>query len=293
MLLEITDRISNVNDQLVNAARAISRSPIKRKIFEYIYLGKKKIKTATEISKALKLPEKRVLEEAGKLCGRGGIIEKDKTYGRMGYRKNDFIHHHKSKILSLARNTKKLNSTPTKINPVGGNITKTTFVKQFVKVQYLTIDDIDSFKLVRKIKNKNFSQVPINETIFKNGIKKILGEKGKFQDWAGEKNDLYSTRMVYKKKRYTTAFGFKGKGIKITRLTPKHMGKNGDQIQRLFQSPANIFIIQYWREIDDSIIQQMDHFATALSVSQNKKVYFCTIDGVDTARLLIAYKSYF
>ena len=292
MVLQVTDRYSNVNDQIANAARAINRSLPRRRIFEYIYSGKKKIKTAGEIAKALKLSEKRVLEEAAKLCGSSGIVEKDKTYGKMGYKKNDFIHHHKAKILSLAQDRKKLNRFPTKVN-TATNIIRVTLHKSFIKVQHITIDDIDSFKLIRKIKNQNLQRVPINETAFKHGVKKIIGEKGKFQDWGGEKNDLYTSRLIYKGKRYAAAFAFKGKGTKIKRLTPKYMGKHGDQIQRLFQTPADIFLIQYWKEIDESIVQQMHSFATALSVSQGRKIYFCIIDGLDTARLLTAYKSSF
>lgn len=75
------------------------------------------------------------------------------------------------------------------------------------------------------------------------GMQQVLGEKGKFQDWGGEGNDLWTTRLRLGGKRRATAFAFKSGGTP-GKLTPAKMGRNGDQIQRLFQSPADVFIVQ-------------------------------------------------
>jgi hypothetical protein len=122
---------------------------------------------------------------------------------------------------------------------------------------------------------------------------KIIGEKGKFKDWGGEKNDLCSTRLYFQGRRMATAFAFKGKGLTKKKLTPNFMGKNGDQIQRLFQSPAEIFILQYWSQIDDSVVEQMEMAAKIKSYSDGKKIYYGTIDGQDSFRLIQAYKKQF
>ncbi len=133
---------------------------------------------------------------------------------------------------------------------------------------------------------------PLNESKIKEGLKKIIGEKGDFTDWGGETDDLYSTRLKLNGRRVPVAFGLKGKGTKGI-LTPKKMGRNGDQIQRLFKSPADVFLIQYHGQIAESVIDQMKSIAIAKSVMDNNKIYFGTIDGKDTLRLLTAYSSYF
>jgi hypothetical protein len=71
------------------------------------------------------------------------------------------------------------------------------------------------------------------------------------------------------------------------------MGKRGDQIQRLFRSPAVVYLIQYWGQIDESIAEQMERIAIAKSVAEGKRIYWGTIDGEDTKRLMTAYSRYF
>jgi hypothetical protein len=71
-------------------------------------------------------------------------------------------------------------------------------------------------------------------------------------------------------------------------LTPGKLGKNGDQIQRLFLSPAEIFIVQYHSQIGQSVIEQMKAFATINSVREGKRAWYGIIDGDDTNRLLAA-----
>ena len=92
---------------------------------------------------------------------------------------------------------------------------------------------------MRKVK-VNSATKKISEKAFKNGIMKLIGETGNFQDWGGEPNDLYTSKLRHKGKRRAIAFAFKGPGTAGV-LTPKKLGKNGDQIQRLFLSPAEIF----------------------------------------------------
>ena len=74
-------------------------------------------------------------------------------------------------------------------------------------------------------------------------------------------------------------------------LIPKKMGKNGDQIQRLFRSPAQIFLIQYNGQIAESVLEQMKEFSIAKSAKENQKIFFGEIDGDDTAKLFQAYSN--
>ena len=134
--------------------------------------------------------------------------------------------------------------------------------------------------------------MPMLESVFKEGIKRILNETGRFKDWGGERNDLLTTRLRLKGKRRATAFAFKGRGRR-GKLTPAAMGKNGDQIQRLFSSPAEMFLVQYWDQIDESVIEQMGEFAKAKSAAEGKTIYYGVIDGQDSNRILKAYPQAF
>jgi hypothetical protein len=154
------------------------------------------------------------------------------------------------------------------------------------------VPGIASFAKVRRIKTGGTLPTSVSEAIFKRGVQRILGEPGKFTDWGGEKNDLYSTRLRLKSSRVAAAFGFKGPGTK-GRLVPGKMGKNGDQIQRLFHSEAEVFLVQYWREIDESVLTQMRTFATVKSIADGRRICFGIIDGDDSYRLYQAYLSKF
>jgi len=218
---------------------------------------------------------------------------RDKVLG-LGYEKILLLNQRKKQILSFAGNRKKLDELPTRSQPRIKSFVSVSFSPKSFEVKRVTVNDIDSFKLVGKVKgSRTTSASLIAESKFKNGMKSIIGERGKFQDWGGEKNDLFTTRLLMKGKHLAAAFAFKGKGTNVIRLTPRHMGKNGDQIQRLFQSQADVFLIQYGKEIDESIIQQMYSFAVAISASQNRKIFYGIIDGADTTRLLHAYKKHF
>jgi hypothetical protein len=87
---------------------------------------------------------------------------------------------------------------------------------------------------------------------------------------------------------------FKGPGKTSKKLTPKMMGKNGDPIQRLYSSAAaDAYLLQYWRQIDESSVEQMKMLAVAKSALERKRIYFGVIDGTDSARLIKAYPKQF
>jgi hypothetical protein len=75
-------------------------------------------------------------------------------------------------------------------------------------------------------------------------------------------------------------------------LVPGKMGKNGDQIQRLFTSPAQVFFVQYEGEIKESIVHQMSQLALAKAATE-REVYYGVIDLKDTYRLRVAYPNAF
>jgi hypothetical protein len=71
------------------------------------------------------------------------------------------------------------------------------------------------------------------------------------------------------------------------------MGKNGDQIQRLFGAPAEVFLVQYVGQISDSVVSLMQQLAIAKSVLAGQEVWYGVIDGQDSNRLYLAYPKSF
>jgi hypothetical protein len=92
--------------------------------------------------------------------------------------------------------------------------------------------------------------------------------------------------------RRPIAFAFKGPGTTGV-LTQRKLGKNGDQIQRLFLNPAEIFIVQYHGEIGQAVTEQMKAFASLNSVREGKVIWYGLIDGDDSNRLMAAYPKHF
>jgi hypothetical protein len=71
------------------------------------------------------------------------------------------------------------------------------------------------------------------------------------------------------------------------------MGKNGDQIHRLFQEDADIFLVQYGEQIANSVIQQMAVYAQVKSIATGRTIFYGTINGQDSAALVAAYPKAF
>ncbi len=284
------------NEKLANAAKVIGRSEDRKKVFLAMHRGKQKIKKVSDICNITKLGRIRVLQEAKKLHAED-IIEQlpNKVKGETAYRKSDFYSHNKNRIISLVSSKKKLHAFPTRTNPtiqVPIKITTSTRVRNLsLDVKLVTIDDIKSFSKVKQFRRISKTSL-VYENKIKKGLKAILGEKGRFKDWGGETSDLFTSRIILKNKRTTAAFALKGRGTKGA-LTPGKMGKNGDQIQRLFKCPAEIFLVQYYGQIAESVLDQMESLAAAKSAKENKRIYYGIIDGTDTTRLIKAYKRAF
>ena len=163
--------------------------------------------------------------------------------------------------------------------------------KNAVQTKVITVDDIDSFSKTRKVKS-TATVLTMKESIFKTGVQRVIGQGGTFKDWGGETSDLYTTRLRVGGGRKASAFAFKGKGLTGV-LTPARMGKNGDQIQRLFVEDADVFLLQYGEEIASSVIQQMATYAQAKSIATGRLIRYGIVDGGDSVRLVAAYPKAF
>jgi hypothetical protein len=291
MTSRVTDPRSNSPDQLVYLARAVGRSESRIAVFRFIHKGKKKLKSVSEIVAGTKLSRKKVLDEAKKLVNKE-VVKQDKKNGEIAYEKDPFCYSNRERIISYARNPTKLKKVPTKVNPapIGAQVSMRA-PKALICTATITIDSVDQFSKTKKI-GGGHRPITISETQFKNGVRKLLGEFGKFKDWGGETSDLFTSRLKMKGVRHTVAFAFKGPGTTGT-LVPGRLGKNGDQIQRLFTEDAEIYFVQYVGQIAASVQHQMAVFAQSKSLTTGRKIFYGVIDGDDSSRLVAAYPKAF
>jgi hypothetical protein len=288
-------------EQIEHFAKLLSKSVQRRQVFWEVCRGNsKEPKTAEEIAKHVQLSAKRVLEIASPLAAHQ-LFEKTRYNARTAYRKYPNINAVKHKIIDLAKNKAKLADHVTVRKPsprsteIRLRINRTT-TPVFVDARPISIDGIDSFSKVRSLKH---NRVPgklnpprLPEKIFKAGMAKILGTKGVFKDWGGEKSDLYTNHIRIRGTRYATAIGLKGPATTGT-LTPGKMGHNGDQIQRLFDSDAQVFLVQYEGRIAESVSQQLKGLAVNKSLEDGRTVFYGTIALEDSYRLRLKYPKEF
>jgi hypothetical protein len=290
----VRDFGSNRNENIENAATAVGRGKARQKVFQYIYKSKARFKPVSEIMRATGLSRVRVLQEADRLF-QHHVVEKGKVDGETAFKKDSPLSQYKSRIFKIARNPKLAKKYPTKQRPhVTGSSTTVIRIKTGgPPPREITIDDVESFKLVRKIKNADPSLKlhTIPEKDIKNGLKKIIGETADFTDWGGEKNDLFTNKFRRSPSRCTAAFALKGRATKGT-LTPKKMGKNGDQVGRLAGSAAEVLFVVYHSKVDESVHEQLRAHAVAKGMG-GRRVYYGVIDGNDLNRLYRAYPKQF
>lgn len=154
-------------------------------------------------------------------------------------------------------------------------------------VFHILPEDIDEFS---KMAPHNAQKWDINrlrdvsEQTCKKWLAEILNEGNVPKDWGGETSDLFTNHVHVKGERLSAAFLLKGPA-KFHPLTLTDLGKNGDQIVRLFREPAQVYFVQHCNYITPAIIHVLDAFASRL----NSLSRYCTLDGIDTLRILVGY----
>jgi hypothetical protein len=119
-------------------------------------------------------------------------------------------------------------------------------------------------------------------------FEEIIGVSFHKKDWGGETNDLYTSDVRYKARRIATAFLLKGNGLRKGTVNIANCGKNGDQLVRLFDSPAELFIVQFVGDIAENVIRDVEGKVENLR-RKGKNACYCIMTGLDTARVLCAY----
>jgi hypothetical protein len=158
----------------------------------------------------------------------------------------------------------------------------------------LHIDGIDSFAAVRDVPSEQVRELlvegylDVSEDFVQSGLEKILNVPFHKKDWGGETDDLYTANLEVGGRRVPTAFLLKGHGLKSRELRIKDCGANADQLLRLFEAPAELFVVQYVGVISEAVVKDVQGKANERR-SRGGPARFCIIDGQDTARLLRAY----
>ncbi len=288
----VTNPSADKPEKIEHAAKLLRSSRQIKEVFLAVYAGRKPFKTIDEIGSKVSNFNKNTHKAAAKLYAED-VISRRKPKRRHEYGKVDFYKHNLKEVIRLSENQKRLKNYSTKrkikVQVNSGSVFKFLSKPQAIR---LYIDDIDSFNKVRKIKKAHSPKIHSTlERKINRGICKILNN-GEKNDWGGERNDIFGS-IILGGKRKSVAFALKGKGTQGI-LTLNKMGHQGDQIQRLFESSAEIHVLVYHHTIDERVHDQMQIMAIHKSVSNgNKKIFYCVIDGPDLARLIIAYPKVF
>jgi len=302
-MTNVSDTSSNRRDQIANFAEILLDAPARQKIFKAIYRGKKATKTIGEIATATGYSAKRVATIAGPLAHGEKLFEqsRERHDGKVTtvYKKIPFLSRNRQEILSKAKSRRVLDHYHTKTNPkIKVNVRIPKGHKVFVRVpfrvrsKFIRVEEIKEFSKAGKIKSTSgLSPARLSEAKTKAGFLHLLRETKTPKDWGGENNDIFTDRITVAGKKRRAAFALKGPA-KRGALVPGKMGKNGDQIQRLFDTPATVFIVQYEGEVKESIYKLMEELAKARAVTAGE-TFWGVFDDSATKQLRKAYPSAF
>ncbi len=121
----------------------------------------------------------------------------------------------------------------------------------------------------------------VSEERVKRAFADLIGELDVPKDWGGERSDLYTSRVFARRRQVSAAWLFKGPGYPRP-MDVKALGKNGDQIDRLFTEPAELLVLQHCHQIKPSVVGMMDSYAH----DARRPRSYMIIDGADTGRIL-------
>jgi hypothetical protein len=153
----------------------------------------------------------------------------------------------------------------------------------------LFVEDIDSFGKARDINPRQVKRLlPLNLSAdqVQTYLQEIIGESFQGPD-SGEASDPLTVHLRVGGDRLKAAVLLKGSETK-GKLTINKCGKSGAQIEKLVQAPADIYLIHHGDGIDERVISTLRGKIELLN-SQGKKCRMCIVDGMDTARILLAY----
>jgi hypothetical protein len=121
----------------------------------------------------------------------------------------------------------------------------------------------------------------VPERKVKSAFARIFAEPEVPDDWGGEQFDLWTAKVSVEGRPLRAAIAFKGPAA-FKPMTIATLGKNGDQIDRLAQTAADLMIVQHCHAITPPVVNMLKAYANN---PRNPKRYM-TIDGYDTIKIL-------
>jgi hypothetical protein len=121
----------------------------------------------------------------------------------------------------------------------------------------------------------------IPEKAVKAAFADILGEPEVPPDWGGEQFDLWTGRLSVAGQWLRAAIAFKGPAA-FHPMRIADLGKNGDQIDRLAQTAADLMVVQHCHAITAPVVNMLKAYAR--NPSDPKR--YMAIDGYATLEIL-------
>jgi hypothetical protein len=160
----------------------------------------------------------------------------------------------------------------------------------------LFVEDIDSFSKVRDVNPQLVQHLLRDGRLASAGddvllaLEGVLGEPLRRQEHEGDGGELYTTHVVLSGRRVPSALLAKGPGVHGPELGIADCGEGGAQLELLARSPADLLILQFGGRVSGAVAAALGEKVRARRASGRMALY-CTVDGLDTARLLLAYRA--
>lgn len=124
----------------------------------------------------------------------------------------------------------------------------------------------------------------MREDAVKDALAAIIGTPFVPKDWGGERSDLATNNLLVDGRQTSAAWLLKGRSVKGT-MQIAHLGKNGDQIERLTTEPVDVLVVQH----NDRISAPVVHMAETFAHDMRNPRRFMIMDGAITAAILRDY----
>jgi hypothetical protein len=144
--------------------------------------------------------------------------------------------------------------------------------------------DIDQFRPFKDVVTRDVTlPLIVPERVIKERLNALLGECESAGDWGGEDNDIFATCSV-NGRELPIAMMLKGPSVPRP-MRIKDTGANSDQVLRVTEAPAAVFVVQHVHKITEAVRRQLRMNVEALR-SRGVEAYCAFIDGVQTYKLL-------
>lgn len=143
-------------------------------------------------------------------------------------------------------------------------------------------EQVDEFGISSRRPPSSLDRVlALSEDQVKQKFARLLKESYVPKDHGGELSDLIAPITV-DGRRYRAAFLLKGPGNGVGPMTFKKLGKNGDQLVRLFKEDADVYVIQHCHRVTPAVVDTARAFA--MQIGRPRR--YMIIDGYATHQIL-------